>query len=465
MKKKNIVIDLQLWSILAAGLIGLKTKETVYIISASIFLGVLLYNWFRPIKTSADSMNGIQRICIILSLIIPVLAVNTWGDLKLLYGKENIVSFDKLVATSELKPHRFIFAYDNTGADYLLDTLSKIGVIHSFIDYCDAINKYTAWQSKDVIFNKKKDYKNLLIARLCYDLILLEKNKNRENYFQFLKIGDYSEGCNFCTSEWKVVNEKEVTNILKNFYLYGNEDKVEQRTYFNTFYEKIKDITDDDDYLYTLFIYSDFVHDVNNKRKLEGDTSKIRDFQKILNKKKNLIQNIFYIPIKKPLKAVESYMLPNSGEKIQFFNIDKLDEKIPNKVHVIPKNLYFYLSDKSNYVVLLQFEKMNNNEEYHIYKKDNTKDLAIWDGEIRYDNSQNEIRDKTIKLIWDKKPDSNPTPTLEITHKGVHYLVSCEFLSINPNWKIAAPIGCILIGILMAGVISVVVKNIKNNYT
>jgi hypothetical protein len=446
---KKLLICLQIGSAVLALLIFWRTKGVEYIFIFFFLSGFA--GWCIFSKKKEGEINWIPRIFSILGIVIAITINHSIPKIERIYNKKTIVSFDKLVPSSKLQtPHKLLFAYDNSGA-YLTDNPLEIDSKYLLNSYLHDIKTFSGLSLDSV----KENYKNLLIARLCSDLINALKNEGKD-HFRILKIGNPIKHINFSANDWRDLSKETVMETLKDFY--SKPQSIERYSDLRSFYEIICECSKDKDF-YTFFIYSDFVHDLDNKKSLQKDSSNIRYYQKKLIEKENLTQNIFYVPIPaNKLKPHECWMLPDSEDKsyIRRYKINEMAnlDRVPYKVYPTKDYLYYYRSEdnKTNYSAVLQLnsEKDFSNEEYHIYKRDNTNHLSIWDGDKPYDDEKNRVRNSTVKLIWSEKP-TQPSK-LEITHKGVHYFISCEYGGDDfPSVVIwILPIICLAVGIALA---------------
>ena len=417
------------------------TLEAVY-----LFTGCFLFGSFLSSFIKEEGKTGWQPLVPFAIGFMSFLGSHNYDKIDRLYNEKKSFPFDKFMETSKPKPHRVIFAYDNSGA-YLDDTSINETLLKV---YYSRIKDSHPGLPDDV--PKPMNYKNLLIARLCYDLINTYENNMDKKDFKCWTIGDPNKNAN--SKNWRTINKANVKTTIDELYL--GKKSVDLITNLTDLYKNLRDNTDNNQYSYTLFLYSDFVHDLGEKD-LENDTVDINKLQQeLLNNREDLVQNIFYVPInkilekkKRNIREEEALMLPNSSIYTNLFDIDQDISSVPPPHKIIKEdNLTFYgYSNKSKYSASLRF-KLNNNEEYYIYLRDHKDDLSVLDGVYKYIEG-NSVKNEIINLTWNRT--EGKTPTFDIVHKGVHYRVECKYdnyFDYSLKWII--PFVLFLLGIIMA---------------
>jgi hypothetical protein len=372
------------------------------------------------------------------------------------YFKNKIEVFNEPFELSKSKKHRFIFAFDNSGSYLTENKLAKSARVNH-LKYCDAIKDYV---SKDDNYLYKKgeecNYRHLLKSRLCYDLMNIMNFDNSDNTeFLVLKIGDTQKDF-FNATEFEPAIKDKVKDAIGNLCINPETEKIESVSDFKSFYNTISTIITDteDKYTYTLFIYSDFVHDLNNSKTLEEDTATIHNKQKKIKWNR---QNLFIYPVDErelKNKSVEAKILPGETDKIKHFKINKIQilDKIPYEIQKKTKLSLLYSDNTEKPIVASTFLEIKD-EKWYFYSEEN-KYFSIQIGEKQYHWGESTLIDDIIKIVFEKDNPQEEEIEIEISKNGVFYSVTCVAKeNILSKWKVLIPIGCFVFGCFVAFVI------------
>ncbi len=356
------------------------------------------------------------------------------------YFRANIEYFDKISDTDNFDPHRYVFAFDNSGGKDRIGKKISDEMLPIYKQYCDEIKKYYG----NVNFDKN-DYRAFIKARLCFDLSHINDNGNDK--FIVFKIGDPDN--KYLAEEqndYIPCTKESLENSIEQICASRDVNNVDRITNFENLYKRINDITKDEKYSYTIFFYSDFINDLNNHDRIEEHYAAIKDLQKMLIER-NISQNVIYSPPydadRKNLRSVEKDVLPNgNGHILKLYKIDSLDisTTICYKIKETVDIPIFYQSDNMCDKVKIVFMQK---EKTLIRCIENYEGFVIYDGNDRYYYSDNNpIQSDTITIKYNKNTLPNNDLKMEIIRNGVHYIMK---LSLERN-----EIGAIVaIGILL----------------
>jgi hypothetical protein len=340
------------------------------------------------------------------------------------YNKENVNSFDQLIKTSETlkssqtKKQKFIFAFDNSGGTRLTKKIATTEIITIHKQYLNDIGNFIG----EKLPIEDCNYKNLLIARFCWDLINLVESDKYDLFV--LKVGDPNKYllCLQGLQESELQSTKlNIEDFIEKLYISNETKKVEEKTNFLTFYEKLVEIIGTD--TCTLFIYSDFIHDLGNSEDLKTTIPQIDVNQKKLDKKR-ITQNLFYVPISSINSSVEKHVLPTETEQIKHFNISDVDKttKISREIRKIHDNLPFYYSNnppnRVSNSLQLNFDKAGN---FICFKTDGDG-FVIYDGIKEHDNCDKPLKSNEIKIEY-TSDEAPKNPEIQVIQDGVTYIV------------------------------------------
>jgi hypothetical protein len=449
-KNKITARDLTLMLLLlvlgAVGLIFAPLAKSFIIFLCSISLFASFFGAF--LKAIKDDWTGYITFIGWLAAIIIACAcslIQTDGMLKFnrLYYKENIVDFEEHIkSVQQKKSHRFIFAFDNSGAQLNreLDNNSQQLQKIYFRNY------YTFAGLLPDDCPDKFHYKNLLISRLCFDLTKINQDTNKEN-FRIVKIGQVNNTTSLESSDWKEITIPNIKEIVNRFIVEPTETQLnDEITNLLRFYQDIKSYTSDTSYTYSLFIYSDFVHDMTKthayekykKGRLDKDQSDIVTIQEELAKNKNIqIQNVFHIPNTNNLYHDERYVLPKEEKNVRLYQITATSENMPiEHRHQTSHNLILYHSGNKRHTtasLILNFKEKNHNTHF----------IEPIDGFSIHSHKNGEVAE--IKYDADALPEK--TAQIQSTYNGIHIVSSLVFDIDNAwGWKTFWIIAFIAIG-------------------
>ncbi|MBK7243819.1 MAG: hypothetical protein IPH98_08165 [Saprospiraceae bacterium] len=412
------------WILFCISIVIAEIFQYVFVLLFAFFiLGIFLISIIRVKKSNWTGKS--ELLSLILPLIILILPIDT-SDKKLThaYFKTNIVHFDKLTDLSTVKPHRLIFAFDNSGGKQLIEKKIDSKILPVYKQYCEETKKYCSI----ACFNNNC-YRDLLKARVCYDLAHI--NCIEINKFLVLKIGDpdISYFSNLL-DDYSTCNNINIENLIEQICVSNCVNSVDNISHFENFYQKINDITKDENFNYTLFIYSDFVFDLNTKNNIENHYFKIKTLQNNLLKF-NIIQNLFIAPPygvnRKKLNPDERDILPDEIEPyIKYYKIDSIN-KMTNVAHEIRETRELLVLYEKNHVsdaVNLLFKE---NGEVFIRFKENREGYAIYDGNKRYYYSENNpIQNEVITIKYEKSTIPKNIFRIEIIQNGINYIIPCK---------------------------------------
>ena len=320
---------------------------------------------------------------------------------------ENTANFKEHTAKEPNVCHKFIFCFDNSGG------------------YLDRKP-----------YGHNDTYNNLLKTQLFSDLKhVLEKNQLNTDDIMFVKLYDPNLDLPY---EWKSLDSSNVNSIINNFEQCTKPAKSDNITSnFLDFYGKIENYCENS--VTTLFIYSDFIHDLSPAitKPTQEETIVLNDhkdkittkLQSLLRRKITIIAHFVQID---EIRADERKVLPFIDTEDSLFlkctNILESKNKLmPHRIKQTKNLRFFYYDDMdwTNSILWLNFEKTGN----HIIDID--KKFTIQDGSYgEYEfSAYRALKGKEVKIKYSghKAPDSQPR--LKIIQDGVHYNVFCEFQS------------------------------------
>jgi hypothetical protein len=385
-------------------------------------------------------------------------------NLDYLFYRKNKISFDKkVVKNEEVQPQKFIFVFDNSGGYLEKPPPSSSNYYNEYKKYCTSINKL------DYKKQHSFTYADILKARLAFDLVKVLKQNNNTSEFTILKIGCPSIINKLNpTDGWFTLNKDIVDHIIEELFDFTAESEISNFSYL---YKSIQKLCDNNNY--TVFIYSDFIHDLtknktepneNEEKNLNDHLSNIRDIQEELSRRK-ITQNLFFVPINQIEKDERKVLPEKDTDFIRRFDIGIINSQalVPHKVEETNKLLFPYFTNIRNLnrnvksSLRLEFSDavehvIDTYNQFVIYK--NAK--KIEGNEYRH-QERNLLNSKKILITYHQdSPSLLPVPKLQIFRKGKLYLSTCHFRERAPKWEyIGWILGSIAAGCLLGFIVNI----------
>lgn len=439
---KDLKKILIFWIVFCAGIVIAERWQIALLFILSFSLGGLIIEFFiRNLKNREAKVKIAQQVIIafvpfLFVCIDPLLLLR----LEHCYFNNTAINFDNYIDSEKLSNHKFIFAIDNSGG-YLNETIP---------------------------FGNNEKKIDILKSRLINDLKEVRKNNDETNDFIIIKIGN-PNNYNFNKDEWVELEEDKVMQNIENIKKLIPEDNISD---FNGFYKVIANICKDDNY--TLFIYSDFIHDLTEgikkpnteeSKKLDKHVKDIKKRQKELTKNK-VTQNLFFVS-KANINKDERKVLPESTTNyVNLFDVSNniQQELIPEKIEEENNLLFFYFKvGKSKIRSLLQINFKNNgnniddvNGMFKIFDCDGNDKKSY---EFNKDNP-NSLDYETTEILYEGSPKPKIEPIIKVIRNNRHYIFTCDFVENNNAWW---RLWYFLIGILLSGSMSALINKKKRN--
>ncbi|MDR3179901.1 MAG: hypothetical protein LBT70_03305 [Holosporaceae bacterium] len=437
-------------------IVYIKLHIAICLLTAFFLLSYSIAKFIKN-KNKFDLNDGlmlfIPMLISVLFIVIPFDKPPIKKKLNQLYFSENNVYFEKEIKILNSNFQNFIFAFDNSkGLKGKLNKESQ-GQYDSYCDEIERLSWVGAEERKIQQFRKDNSYGNFLKARLCFDLIQRENDKNK---FIILKIGDPN------SSYWKNYDEfipLKMENIREAIQKIIQTKNDELHTNFQVFNDKLKNIKSSigETKLIILYTYSDFFHDC------EGVESE-DDINLVKKDKQEIIGSIIHICFidNHPSKREGRYILDSKPDFAyeRFFFLDSIDkkEKIPIRVTLKNKK-WFYLQEDDeediNTTFVLNFPQCEKYICSHNTINNKDKDTKIFriNGKISDKGETSRYfgyEDTIITLQYEGKNLPAEKTLFEIIHNDIHYYVYFQFIKeLNRSLRIWLPGLIFTLGFLM----------------
>jgi hypothetical protein len=347
-----------------------------------------------------------------------------------------------------------IFAFDNSQRG-LIDSLPS-ELKQKNVNYLTKVQKYLPHHNT---LPQENTYGAFLKLKLCNDLIeiyeIFEKAKINADFY-IMMIGNNDLEWNKEIERLALLNEDNIRNSVRRVLVdSGITDHKESN--FLKFYDDLKRniIRDTPDPKYTIYIYSDFYHDIG--------TTDNPDIKEILKHRKNFansqVRQNFFLDSHNPSRQNkgESYILdnkPQKNERIFPINSEDWESSAPIRIADIEDDLYWNYRDsnKVNINIRLDFSLPDQYCKIRLLKS------LEGEGEFKIEN----MNEKLVVNEWhnlDPVKDTIVTITyygrktniseeenveFEIVHNKFHYIVPVGF---NKLWDFPGWFVCGLIAL------------------
>jgi len=456
-----------LWFVFCTStILSILLQIATLLLVSFIVLGIIITAAY--FAYNKQDWNGKPELISIISVLLAVIALFLAGyekpvlkSLTHLFYEKNTVNFNKdIIKNRGIQPHKFIFVFDNSGG-YLDDIRRPTANDYDkYKDYCEYINEIQTINIKE---EKEFTYADMLKSRLCYDLINTMKHNGKENNFIIVKIGSSDIINEFShANNWLTVNKENVKQNIKRLFTLQPENKVSN---FFDLYTRIQSHCNN--HKVSVFIYSDFVHDLTentttpNKQDSILLDNNVSDIKKIQNEltEEQVIQNLFFVSIS-IIKKDERGVLPEENATfIKRFDISSVNIQtpIPHKIEET-KNLPF-LYFKNIFATTASLEIDFLDTVMHIIDIDNQFTIyrnAKESKENKYKYQENNpFNDKKALIIYDKDLPPQPMPKLQIIQNGKYYISTCNFEKRNAAiGRIGWLLPCIVLGCVFGYIIN-----------
>jgi hypothetical protein len=383
-------------------------------------------------------------------------------------NKEVVVNFEDRKEEVEAKPCRFVFAFDNSGGK---DLMSRVEFGMPKFDFKDRIKGYIRQNGNEIddsCFNKPSNYKNLLIERLCFDLINIDKT----NQFRILKIGDPQNRLGQIDDNWKLATSNHKVDVIKTFFKSYISGKQELNTDILQFYKELDNITNDGNYTYVLCAYSDFVHDLAQipyEDRLTNFNNECCEIKKLQGKliAKGIFQYLFVAPNGEDKKYAENMLqeadIDNNVVHYAINDANK-DIRVPNNQHKV-ENVTMLTSNAPEKVMatslMIVFKEVGN-----IVKIENDNGHNFSGFEITNNEQEDQYYfDSPLKTerirIKSKKDDE--TVRLVVTENNTNYVANFHFEKKLTGFMglVVIPLISIFVGMLIGSMINLLLKKLN----
>lgn len=412
------------------------TKQILYLLSTCFWLSFVVTGLVLSRFKKWENNWGI--IVSIIFAIFSVLPMTNKPNLTeilnhLFYGKNDSVEFKDFTNETNLT-HKFIFCFDNTGG-------------------------------------RLKKYNDLMLKQLRFDLKQVWENSKKTDEIIVVKLYDPDYHFSAISPSSFIDLDKADTNIIIN-NLIKKCSNYKPISNLHAFYSQVVPLCDNNT---TLFMYSDFVHDLTY-RETTPNMEEIQELneheEEIRNYQQQLLENhvttiVYHIPNQENIKPDERMVLPHSESAktnnifLQCYDIMNIKQKrttIPLHIKQIDdRNLHFYFYETNDPItseLTLKFENFGN----HIDKGDNTN-ITIKDGNgnnYQFDPKQ-ALKTKEAFITYNgPKPTEDKLPELKIIQDKVHYFIKCAFVPSGVKYTIYWYIlGSIIIGVTISSIFMV----------